>query len=65
MDIDGGYPRAERILSLAPSVGRSPSLLRRISGNLRGARIALVNVHNNKFKPLSNVIKAVTIVCVC
>ena len=64
MDIDGGYARAERILFLVPSVGRSP-LLGQISGNLRGARIAVVNVNNNKLKPLSNVTKAVTIVCVC
>ena len=41
MDIDGGYARAERILFLVPSVGRSPSLLGQISRNLRGARIAV------------------------
>ena len=64
MDIDGGYPRTKRILFLVPSVGRRPSLLGQISGNLRGARIAVVNVNNNKLKPLSNVTKAVTIVCV-
>ena len=49
MDIDGGYPRTKRILFLVPSVGRSPSLLGQISGNLRGAKIAVVNVNNNKF----------------
>ena len=65
MDIDGGYPRTKRILFLVPSVGRRPSLLGQISGNLRGARIAVINVKNNKLKPLSNVTKAVTIVCVC
>ena len=64
MDIDGGYPRAERILSLVPSVGKSPSLLRQISGNLRGTRIAVVNVHNNKFKPPSNEPK-LSRSCVC
>ena len=42
MDIDGGYPRTKRILFLVPSVGRRPSLLGQISGNLRGARIAVV-----------------------
>ena len=49
MDIYGGDPRTERILFLVPSVGRSPSLLGQISGNLRGARITVVNVNNNKF----------------
>ena len=43
-DIYGGDPRVERILFLVPSVGISPSLLGEISGNLREAKIVLVNV---------------------